>query len=105
MSERESYQRRLFAEAIEPYGDAGASGAHTKLSISLPVELTDLVRETARQSGMTVSGVIAASLRRTLGDAEQANLDRALEADAEWNLAWASATLPTTAKLWEELEW
>jgi hypothetical protein len=105
MSERESYQRKLFAEAIEPYGDSGVPGAHRKLSISLPVELADIVRESARASGLTVSGVIAASLRRTLGEAEQANLDRALEADAEWNLAWANATLPTTTRLWQELEW
>jgi hypothetical protein len=104
MSERESYQRRLFVEALAPYGGE-SSGAHRKLSISLPVELADLVRESARASGLTVSGVIAASLRRTLGDAEQANLDRALEAQNEENLAWAEAMLPLTAELWNDLEW
>jgi hypothetical protein len=105
MSERESYQQRLFAEALAPYGSKGSDGPHTKLSISLPTELVDLVRASAEASGTTVSATIAASLRRTLEDAEQANLDHALEADAEDDLAWAEAVLPTTAKLWSELEW
>jgi hypothetical protein len=104
MNDRQSYQRKLLAEALAPYG-AESSGAHRKLSISLPVELADLVRESARETGQSVSGVIAASLRRTLGDAEQANLDRALELDAAWNEDWATASEPAIAKLWAELEW
>ena len=105
MSDRTSYQQQLFAEALAPYGDTGSAGPHTKLSISLPTDLVDLVRASAAASGSTVSATIAASLRRTLEDAEQANLDRALELDAEENLAWAKAFLPTNAKLWAELEW
>ncbi len=105
MSDRESYQRKLFAEALAPYGSSGSSGPHTKLSISLPSDLIDLVRASAEATGQTVSATIAASLRRTLEEAEQANLDRALELDSEWNLEWVKATLPMTAKLWEELEW
>ena len=105
MSDRESYQRKLFAEALAPYGASGSSGPHTKLSISLPSDLIDLVRASAEATGQTVSATIAASLRRTLEEAEQANLDRALELDSEWNLEWVKATLPMTAKLWEELEW
>jgi hypothetical protein len=105
MSERASYQRRLFREALAPYGERGTSGPHTKLSISVPTELVELVRESAEASGRTVSATIAASLYRTLEDAEQANLDRALEADAEENLAWAEAFLPITAKAWADLEW
>jgi hypothetical protein len=105
MSDRQSYQRRLFAEALAPYGSRGSDGPHTKLSISLPSDLVELVRASAEASGTTVSSTIAASLRRTLDDAEQANIDRALEADAEDNLAWAEAYLPITAKLWSELEW
>jgi hypothetical protein len=105
MSERQSYQRRLFAEALAPYGDRTSTGPHTKLSISLPTDLAELVRASAAATGLTVSATIAASLRRALEDAEQANLDRALEAEAEENLAWAEATLPITAKLWAELEW
>ena len=105
MSDQESYRQRLFAEAVAPYGTTESSGSHTKLSISLPAELVELVRASAKASGQTVSATIAASLRRTLEDAEQANLERALEADAEENLAWAEAFLPITAKLWSELEW
>ena len=105
MSDRESYRRKLFAEAVAPYGEGSSSGPHTKLSISLPTELLDLVKASAEASGLSVSATIAASLRRTLEAAEQANLDRALELDAEWNEAWANATLATSARLWAELEW
>jgi plasmid stability protein len=105
MSELQSYQRKLFAEALAPYGDRASPGPHTKLSISLPSELVELVRASAAASGVSVSATIAAALRRTLEDAEQVNLDRALEADAEENLAWAEATLPITAELWAKLEW
>lgn len=104
MSERQSYQRRLFSEAVAPYGEA-AAGPHTKLSISLPSDLVDLVRASAKTNGLSVSGIVAASLRRTLEDAEQESLDRALELDREENLAWAEAFLPITAKLWAEIEW
>jgi hypothetical protein len=104
MSDRESHRLRLFAEAIAPYGE-GSGGPHTKLSISLPTDLVELARASAQASGTTVSATIAASLRRTLVDAEQASLDRALELDADESLAWAEATLPSTAKLWSELEW
>lgn len=105
MNERQSYQRKLFAEALAPYGERASIGPHTKLSISLPSDLAELVRASAKSSNLTVSATIAAALRRTLEDAEQVNLDRALEADAEENLAWVEATLPITAKLWAELEW
>ena len=105
MTDRTSHQSRRFAEALAPYGTSESTSAHTKLSISLPTELADLVRASAASTGLTVSATIAASLRRTLEDAEQAALDRALELDAEENLAWVQATLPTTAKLWAELEW
>jgi hypothetical protein len=104
MSDRTSYQRKLFAEALAPYG-TGEAGPHTKLSISLPTDLADLTRASAKANGLTVSATIAASLRRTLADAEQANIDRALEADAEENLAWANAYLPIAAALLDELEW
>lgn len=105
MSDRQSYQRRLFAEALARYGERASTGPHTKLSISLPTDLVELVRASAAASGLSVSATIAAALQRTLDDAEQVNLDRALEADAEESLAWAEATLPITAKLWAELEW
>jgi hypothetical protein len=40
-----------------------------------------------------------------LAEVEQESLDRALELDAEENLAWANAYLPIAAKLWSEIEW
>lgn len=105
MTDRTSYQARRFAEALAPYGTSEAGSAHTKLSISLPTELAELVRASAASTGLTVSATIAASLRRTLEDAEQAALDRAIEAQNEENLAWAEAYLPIAARLWSELEW
>jgi hypothetical protein len=105
MDDDRSHQRRLFAEAVAPYGADTSTTPHTKLSISLPTDLVELVRATASATGASVSATIGASLRRTLQDAEQANLDRALELDAEESLAWAEATMPMTAKLWAELEW
>lgn len=105
MTDRTSHQTLRFAEALAPYGTGESAAAHTKLSISLPTELANLVRASAASTGLTVSATIAASLRRTLEDAEQAALDRALELDAEENLAWAERYAPTAAKLWAELEW
>jgi hypothetical protein len=105
MSERESHLRRAFAEAVAAYGADESRVPHTKLSISLPTELVELVKAVAADSGTSVSATIGASLRRTLEDAEQERLDRALELDAEENLAWANAYLPVGAKLWAGLEW
>jgi hypothetical protein len=105
MSERQSYQRRAFAEAVAPYGSVGASGAHTKLSISLPTDLVELVRGAAKEGGVSVSAMIAGALRRTLQVADQARLDAAIEAQNQENLDWATAYLPIAAKLWSELEW
>ena len=105
MSDRQSYQRKLFSEAVAPYGSETSAGSHTKLSISLPTDLVELVRASAAATGLSVSATIAASLRRTLEDAEQASLNRAIEAQNEENLAWATAYLPIAAKLLEDVEW
>jgi hypothetical protein len=105
MPDRQSYQQRAFAEAAAAYGVDSSSGPHTKLSISLPTELVDLVRGAASERGTSVSAVIAAALRRTLVEADQARLDAAIEAQNEENLEWANAYLPIAAKLWSELEW
>ena len=105
MNERWSYSAKGFAETVAPYGTDGAASAHTKLSVSLPTDLVDLVREAATESGSSVSGMIASALRRTLEEAEQARLDAAIEAQNEENLAWAEAYLPIAAKLWSEIEW
>ena len=100
-----SYRARQIAETIAAYGAEEARGPHTKLSISLPTELLEEVREAATASGLSLSGAIAASLRRTLADAEQATLDAAIEAQNEENLAWGNAYLPIAARLWSEIEW
>jgi hypothetical protein len=105
MSERWSHSTKAFAEALAPYGTETPSGAHTKLSVSLPTDLVELVREAATESGTSVSGMIAAALRRSLEDAEQVRLDAAIEAQNEENLEWAEAYLPIAAKLWSEIEW
>lgn len=105
MSEQESYQRRSFAESVATYGSAASIERHTKLSISLPADLVELVRGAASDQGVSVSAVIAASLRQTVEEADQARLDRALELDAEENLAWANAYQPIAAKLLSDLEW
>ena len=105
MSDRPSHHHKLFSEAVAPYGSDSSAASHTKLSISLPTDLVEIVRASAAATGLSVSATIAASLRRTLEDAEQASLDRAIEAQNEENLEWATAYLPIAAKLWSESEW
>ncbi|HEX2754690.1 MAG TPA: hypothetical protein VHM48_04470 [Candidatus Limnocylindrales bacterium] len=95
----------MFREAIEPYVAADPGLPSVKLSISLPADLAALVRSSAAESGSTVSATIAAALRRTLGDAEQARLDAALELDREENLAFAQAYAPMAAELLAKLTW
>jgi predicted transcriptional regulator len=95
----------MLREALAPYGEGKSAERTTKLSISLPTELADVVRSTAHASRSTVSALIAAALRRTLEEAEQADIDRALEAQAQENLGWAEAFLPMTAELVSKSEW
>lgn len=78
---------------------------HTKLSISLPTELVEELRAAAAESGLGVSGVVAAAVRQSIAAAEQTRLDRALELDAEDDAAWASGALAITARAWADLEW
>ncbi len=105
LDDQRSYQHRRFAEAVAPYGSTAPATPHAKLSISLPADLVEIVRASAAATGLSVSATIGASLRRTLADAEQASLDRAIEAQNQENLDWAQAYLPMAAKLWSELEW
>lgn len=105
MSERWSYSPKALAEAVSPYGADASDAPHSKLSISLPTDLVEVVRQAAAESGLSVSATIGAAIRRMLAEVEQESLDRALELDAEENLAWANAYLPIAAKLWAELEW
>jgi plasmid stability protein len=78
---------------------------HTKLSISLPTDLVEVVRVAAAESGLTVSATIAAALRRTIEDGEQARLDAALDADRGDNLELARAYAPIAADLMAGEEW
>jgi hypothetical protein len=78
---------------------------HSKLSISLPSDLVAEVRLAAAESGLGVSGVVAAALRRALDASDQERLDRALALDAEDNVAWATDALALTARAWADLEW
>jgi len=93
------------AETATTYGSDPASAAHTKLSISLPSDLAEQVRLAAGESGVSVSGVIAAALRRSIAGVDQERLDRALELDAEDNAAWANDALALTARAWADLTW
>lgn len=99
MGDRQSYQRRAFAESVAAYGSSGSPGPYTKLSISLPTDLVELVRGAASERGVSVSAMIAGALRRTLEEADQARLDAAIEAQNDENLEWAKAYLPVAAKL------
>lgn len=96
---------KLLRETIAPYSAGAAAGTSTKLSISLPTDLVEVVRAAAAQSGMTVSATIAAALRRTLDHAEQARLEAALELDRDENVAWARAYAPIAAEQIGKLEW
>ena len=100
MGERRSYRTRAIAEALAPYRSDDDRGPHSKVSISLPSDLVEEVKAAAAKAGLTFSGAVAASLRRTLDDADQARLDAAIEAQNEENLAWSNAYAPITAKLW-----
>jgi hypothetical protein len=93
------------AETATTYGADPERAAHTKLSISLPSDLVEQVRFAAAESGVSVSGVIAAALRRSIAGVDQERLDRALELDSQDNQAWANDALEQTARAWAELKW
>jgi hypothetical protein len=93
------------AETAATYGTEREAAAHTKLSISLPRDLVEQVRAAADESGTTVSGVIAAALRRAIATGEQERLDEALALDAEDNASWANDALALTARAWADLRW
>ena len=96
---------RGLAESVAPYLTDEERVPRAKLSISLPADLLELVRAAASERGTTVSATIAASLRRTLADVEQARLDAALALDAEANLELARAYESTAARLLATVEW
>lgn len=92
------------AETAAEYGDPSDS-PYAKLSISLPADLADEVRAAASETGMTVSAVIAAALRRAVATWDQERIDAALESQNAESLELAEAALPTAAALWARLEW
>jgi hypothetical protein len=98
-------QRHALAETAATYGVEAPTAAHVKLSISLPADLAEEVRLAASQAGSSVSGVIAASLRRSIAMSAQERLDRALDLDAEDNASWANDALALTARAWADIEW
>lgn len=104
-AEGEAFRLPTVRDALAPYLGVTDPGPYVKLSISLPEPLVATVREVAAETGESVSGVVAASLRRLLDEIEQAKLDAALEADREENLAWARATAPMNALLLKDVEW
>jgi post-segregation antitoxin (ccd killing protein) len=93
------------AETAAAYGASKVAKAHTKLSISIPSDLADQVRLAAADSGLSISGVIAAALQRAVAGSDQDRLDAAIDAQNQENVAWADAFLPLTARLWAEVEW
>ena len=93
------------AETAASYAAAPTAAGHAKLSITLPSELAEQVRQAAEASGTSVSGVIAAALRSTISRADQDLIDQALDAQNDENLAWAEAFTDATARIWSQLEW
>jgi hypothetical protein len=93
------------AETASTYASEPAVAAHAKLSISLPSDLAEQVKLAAAECGVSVSGVIAAALRRSIAGVDQERLDRALELDAEDNTASANDSLALTARAWADLTW
>jgi predicted transcriptional regulator len=93
------------AETAAAYGASSPAAAHTKLSITLPTELVEQVRAAAEATGTSVSGIVAAAIRSAIAQADQERIDAALEAQNEENLAWSRAFLPSTARIWSEIEW
>jgi hypothetical protein len=93
------------AETTAEYGSDASGSRSAKVSISLPIDLLDEVRAAASETGTTVSGVIAAALRRTMATWDQERIDAALEAQNAESIELAEAYLPTAAALWSKLEW
>ena len=98
-------QPHALAKAAAEYRAEAVDRSHAKVSISLPVELLAQVRQAAAESGVSISGVIAAALRYSLRSMEQERLDRALALDAEDNAVWANEALAYAARAWAEVEW
>jgi Ribbon-helix-helix protein, copG family len=102
---RPTRNHHALAETASTYASGPAAAPYEKLSITLPAELVAEVRAAAQASGSSVSGVIAAAVRSAIDRSDQARLDAAIEAQNDENRAWAEAFIPTTARIWAEIEW
>ncbi len=60
-------RRSQLSESLAPYL-AGAATGVKKLSISLPADLAEEVRQAADERGTSVSAVVAAAVRRSMED-------------------------------------
>ena len=98
-------ERHLLAETAATYGPETSPARHVKLSVSLPADLVEELRAAAEETGLGMSGMVAAAVRQSIAAAEQQRLDRALELDAEDNAAWANDALAMTARAWADLNW
>jgi plasmid stability protein len=104
MSEDRIRPRRL-SERLAEYGGREPQVPHSKLSISLPNDVVEALRLAAAETGMSLSATVAAALRTAIEDAEQAELDAAIDAQNDENLELANTYLPVVERLWERLEW
>lgn len=83
------------SENLAPYFSGESSGV-IKLSISLPNDLVEEVRRTARERHSSVSATIGAALRRALDD-DQRRLDAALSAGTGVVEPWEESEPRTSA--------
>ena len=97
--------RRAFRESVEPYLTTDQERGVTKLSISLPTDLVDLLRASAAETGSSVSATVAAAIRRAVADAEQERLQAAIVAQNEENLEFSRAYESVATGLFAKLEW
>ena len=97
--------QRAFRESVEPYLTADQERGVTKLSISLPTDLVDLLRASAAETGSSVSATVAAAIRRAVADAEQERLQAAIVAQNEENLEFSRAYESLAADLFAKIEW
>jgi hypothetical protein len=105
MEQTQSYRRHALAETLAPHASTAGRGPSTKLSISLPEELVELVRGAASDRGVSFSAMVAAAIRLALDEVEQVRLDAAIDAQNAENLQWAQAYLPIAPKIRPDLEW
>lgn len=101
----ERIRPRRLAERLAEYGGRESRVGHSKLSITLPNDVVEALRAAATETGLSLSATVAAALRTAIEDAEQAELDAAIDAQNDENVELANTYLPVVERLWERLEW